>query len=188
MSMIRKHKLICVILGIVIVIAIGIIIVRRMSVMDFPQENIIITSSAFEDGGTMPIKYTGKGEDISPGLELSEVSSEAISVAVIMDDLDHPFGIYNHWVIWNLPVKEVIPEGIEHGAIVNSLNGAVQGKGYGKHQYKGPNPPFGTHRYQFHVFVLDCKLELDNNSAKKDLMKSIEGHILQYGSITGKFK
>ncbi|HKL79374.1 MAG TPA: YbhB/YbcL family Raf kinase inhibitor-like protein [Mobilitalea sp.] len=188
MSIIRKHKIITIIVAIVIIAAIGIIIVRRMSVMDFPSENIIITSSAFEDGGTMPVKYTGKGEDLSPELILSEVSSEALSVAVIMDDLDVPFGIYNHWVIWNLPVQEVIPEAIEHGAVVNSLNGAVQGKGYGRHCYKGPNPPFGTHRYQFHVFVLDCKLELSSYSGKKDLMKSMEGHILQYGSITGKFK
>jgi phosphatidylethanolamine-binding protein (PEBP) family uncharacterized protein len=73
----------------------------------------------------------------------------------------------------------------------NSLDGAVQGIGYGKHRYRGPKPPFfskAAHRYQFHVFVLDCMLEIDNNSKKKDLLESMKGHILQYGLLLGKFR
>ncbi len=188
MNIVRRHKVLTGILAALIILAAAIMILRRMSVMEFPEESIIITSSAFEDGGTIPVKYTGNGEDVSPELTLSELSPEAKSLAVIMDDLDVPFGVYNHWTIWNLPVQKVIPEGIEPGEVVASLGGAVQGTGYGKNRYRGPKPPFGSHRYQFHVFVLDNTLELGPDSGKKELMKSMEGHILQYGSIIGNYR
>jgi len=151
-------------------------------------ENIKITSKAFENGGTIPLKYTGKGEDISPDLQLSSISPTAKSIAVIMDDFDHPMGIFNHWVIWNIPVMKEIPEAIPPGAIVSSLNGAVQGIGYGKNRYKGPNPPFGTHRYKYQIYVLDKLIDLGSDAGKEELLKKMKGHILQYGSITGMFR
>ena len=46
-------------------------------------------------------------------------------------------------------------------------------------------PLFGTHRYQFHVFVLDSTLDLDSSHGKSDLLNAMEGHILQYGTLTG---
>lgn len=154
-------------------------------------EKLIVTSDAFEPGGEIPVRYTGRGEDISPSLTLSALSEEAKSIAIIMDDLDHPISGYNHWTLWNIPVLSTIPENIPHGPVVDSLEGAVQGVGYGRHQYRGPKPPKfmrGYHRYQFHVYVLDCKLALPSKARKKALLQSMEGHILQYGSITGKFR
>lgn len=120
-------------------------------------EKIDITSSAFEHNGFMPDKYTGRGEDISPPFSLKNVSPNAKSIAIAMDDLDIPFfNAYNHWLIWNIPVQDTIPENIPHGITVESLGGAVQGIGYGKHGYRGPKPPpfiKKAHRYQFHIYI-----------------------------------
>lgn len=149
------------------------------------KENITITSNAFKNGGAIPVKYTGKGEDVSPDLELSNISPQAKSIAIIMDDLS--IGSFNHWVIWNIPPMKKIPEAIPRGVGTGILGGAVQGKGYGINQYKGPNPPSGTHKYKFNVFVLDTLLNLSSNMGKSELLKQMEGHILQYGTITGKF-
>ncbi|MGL6197299.1 MAG: YbhB/YbcL family Raf kinase inhibitor-like protein [Lachnospiraceae bacterium] len=158
-----------------------------MNIDNIPQ--IQVTSNAFEDGGNIPKQYTGFGDDISPELILSSISDDAISIAIVMDDLDIPFiKSYNHWTIWNIPVMEQIPENIPYGAVVESLNGAKQGVGYGKNRYRGPKPPTfirGTHHYVFHVFVLDCMLDLNTASGKKELIKAIDGHVLQYGNITG---
>jgi Raf kinase inhibitor-like YbhB/YbcL family protein len=160
--------------------------------LELLNETLCIESSAFSSNGFIPKKYTGQGEDISPEFIFRSISSEGKSIAIIMADNDHPIaGIYNHWIIWNIPVQNIIPENIPRGAIVNSLSGAVQGIAYGKHRYRGPKPPLfikKAHHYQSHVFVLDCMLEIDSNSRKKDLLKSMEGHILQYGSLTGKFQ
>ena len=103
-----------------------------------------------------------------------------------MDDLDVPWkSNFTHWVIWNIPAATYIPEGISHGEAIPELDGAVQGIAFGRNRYRGPMPPFGTHRYQFHVFVLDSTLDLDSSCGKSDLLNAMEGHILQYGTLTG---
>jgi len=147
----------------------------------------LVVSSPVLVYGRIPEKYTGDGEDVSPPLVLSELSSKAKSLAVIMDDLNNPlFGVYNHWVIWNLPPSQMIPEQILPG---NLESGAIQGIGYGRHRYRGPKPIFHqTHRYQFNVYVLDCTLNLKDKAKKNDLLKAMAGHILQYGFVIGHYK
>lgn len=153
------------------------------------KNNITVTSPAFKNEAKIPIQYTGRGEDISPELHLSEISGKAKSLAIIMNDLDHPIPAYNHWVIWNLPVMQTIPGNIPHGAHVAELSGAVQGRGYGKNRYCGPKPPFNwSHRYQFNVYALDCRIDLPSSARKRELISAMRGHILQQGSLAGHFR
>jgi len=94
-----------------------------------------------------------------------------------MDDLDIRFmQSLNHWVLWNIPRMDEIPEGIPYGSPVPFLGNAIQGKAY------------GNHRYRFEFFVLDCFLSLDMNAVKKDVVAAMQGHVMQHGSITGKYK
>ena len=185
-------KKVLVVIGIIIVIIMIVSIIRvnsNKNEYDLPV-NLKVTSTAFENNGDIPIKYTGKGEDISPPLKLDTISTDAKTIAITMDDLDHPLGTYNHWVIWNIPASfDNIPEGIPKEEVVNSLGNAIQGKSAygGKHWYRGPLPPFGTHKYIFKVYVLDTTLNLDNNAGKSELLKVMKEHILQYGTLTGKF-
>lgn len=154
------------------------------------MDTLTIKSPSFEDNGFMPKKHTGFGEDVSPAFNLLNLSDKAVSLAIIMDDLDIPFiSAYNHWLIWNLWPMEEIPENIPYGA--GTLENAVQGIGYGRHRYRGPKQPVfirNIHRYVFNFYVLDCYLELDCNSTKKELLAKMQGHVLQQGSITGKYK
>ena len=141
---------------------------------------ISVASSAFENLGTIPDKYTGRGEDISPDIELLELMESATSIAIIMDDLDVPWkSNFTHWVVWNIPATAYISEGLL------GIDDAVQGVAFGQNRYRGPMPPFGTHRYQFHVFVLDSTLNLNRSCGKSDLLNAMDGHILQYGTLTG---
>ncbi len=154
-----------------------------------PEVNLRVTSSAFEEGGAIPIRYTGWGEDVSPPLEMQDLSTDAKTIAVVMDDLDFPLRAFNHWVIWNIPAGSSIQEAIPNGETVESLGGAVQGRSEygGKHYYRGPKPPFGEHRYRFQVYVLDTSLELSADADKAALQRAMDGHVLQYGSITGTY-
>jgi Raf kinase inhibitor-like YbhB/YbcL family protein len=72
---------------------------------------------------------------------------------------------------------------------VASLGDALQGRSEygGKHYYRGPLPPFGCHRYVFRVYALDTFLKLSSDTNKTALLKAMEGHILQYGELTGIF-
>jgi Raf kinase inhibitor-like YbhB/YbcL family protein len=189
----RKKLIIFMLLGVFIVI-IGLEVVNLTNEKGDPLDystfqNLTVTSNAFENGGIIPIQYTGRGQDISPDFQLSSISENGKSITIIMDDLDVPvIGTLNHWVIWNIPIQEYIPENIPHGANVEAMGNAVQGKGWGKHMYRGPKPPFGSHRCQFHVYVLDSKLDLSSDAGKKELLNAMDGHVIQYGCLTGNFK
>ncbi len=158
----------------------------------YHQENIQITSPSIENGGSIPRKHTGFGEDISPAFQLSNLSPEAVSIAIIMDDLDIPIiKSLNHWLIWNIPKLEAIPENIPYGSVVPSIGNAKQGVGYGRNRYRGPKQPAfvrNSHRYIFRFYVLDCFLELDSSAKKTNLLDAMNGHILQQGSITGNYQ
>ena len=150
---------------------------------------LVVKTTAFEHEGLIPIENTGYGADMSPELQLQNIDECAKSIAVIMDDMGHPIPAYNHWVIWNIPVMEIIPANIPPGKTVEMLSGAVQGRGYGKHKYRGPKPPFNwSHRYQFNVYTLDCILDLPASSRKKDLLNAMEGHILQQAILVGRYR
>lgn len=186
-------KILMIILIVLVALAVLVILARIFMrqpdiSLDGVYNPIAISSPAFADGGDIPVQYTGYGDDISPQLDISGLSDEAVSLVVIMDDIDHPLAtVYNHWLIWNIPPAITIPEGISHGAMVAELDGAMQGQAYGRQRYRGPKPPFGSHRYKYNVFALDTMLELDSSANKKALLEAMDGHILQYGYIVGKY-
>ena len=154
------------------------------------MKQLEIVFPAFKEGDWIPVEYTARGMDISPEIHLAEVNERAISIAITLDDVSHPFfKNYNHWLIWNLPILEIIPKAIPKGELTGSLFSAKQGLGYGRHCYKGPKPPFKMiHYYTFTVFILDTKLVLPTKSTREDFFRAGEGHILQRAAYTGKFQ
>lgn len=142
------------------------------------------------NNGKFPLQYTGRGEDKSPEFIIHNLSPDAKTIAIIMDDIKHHiFGIFNHWVIWNIPASSKIPGGIPAGKTVSQLGNAIQGIGYGRHKYAGPKPPRGKqHAYKFTIYVLDSEINLKSNARKRHLVKAIKPHIIQQGEITGVFE
>ena len=149
---------------------------------------IKITSSAFEDGGLIPAKYTCDGADVSPPLQWDIVPEGTKSIALICDDPDAPMGTWVHWVLFNLPAQA--KELAENIPPERSLpNGAKQGiNDFHKIGYGGPCPPGGTHRYFFKLYALDTELDLQASANKGQLLKAMEGHILAQKQLIGKYK
>lgn len=149
---------------------------------------IKIASSAFEDGGLIPAKYTCDGEDISPPLQWDAAPEGTKSIALICDDPNAPIGTFVHWVLFNLPADtKELAEGIPKGTTLP--NGAQQGTSdFGRIGYGGPCPPSGTHRYFFRIYALDTQLDLAPGARKPDLLNAIQGHILAQGQLMGKYK
>jgi hypothetical protein len=138
---------------------------------------LTITSSAFENNGKIPAKYTCDGENINPPLHIEGIPDGTRSMVLIVDDPDAPMGIWVHWVVWNIPPTNTIKE--------NNVPGIEGLNDFGKHSYGGPCPPSGTHRYFFKVYALDIELDLDTNSRKQDIEKAIQGHVLAQGELVG---
>lgn len=145
-----------------------------------PNSAMEIESIAFKNGGNIPPKYTCDGEDVNPPLIFSGAPKSAKSLALIVDDPDAPMGIWNHWLIWNIPLKvkqiaeNSFPKTAERG--LNSWN---------KRKYGGPCPPVGTHHYIFKLYALDIKLRLGPGTNNIKLKAAIESHILAKAELVG---
>lgn len=150
--------------------------------------DIKITSSAFENEGMIPVKYTCDGEDISPPLSWENIPEGTKRIALICDDPDAPVGTFVHWVLYNLPPDTTKLE--ENIPITEKLdNGACQAvSDFGKPGYGGPCPPGGTHRYYFKIYALDKELDESSVEDKSSLLSAMDGHILGQGQLMGKYK
>lgn len=139
-----------------------------------------ITSPAFENNAPIPAKYTCQGEDISPPLAIADLPENTASLALIVDDPDAPMGIWDHWIVWNIPPTSKIEE--------NSAPGTQGKNGWGRNDYGGPCPPSGTHRYFFKLYALDTELNLKKGATKAELEAAMEGHILQRAEAIGLYE
>ena len=138
--------------------------------------------------GEFLVEYTGYGQNISPEFAIKNLSPNAETIAIILEDLNHPIKDFTHWIIWNIPAANIVRKAIPAGKSVDIYRTARQGAAYGFHRYAGPKPPKGTsHVYRFTLYVLDCEIDLSANAFKKSFLKKAEGHILQRGEISGKF-
>lgn len=149
-----------------------------------------LTSSAFQNGETIPERYTCEGEDLSPPLHIEGVPHAAQSLALIVEDPDAPKGTFTHWLLWNLSTQLTdLPEGLPQEKTVPGLSPAVQGKNdFGTIGYRGPCPPHGTtHRYRFRLLALNATLRLNPGSDQHRLDQELEGKIVGETDLVGTF-
>jgi Raf kinase inhibitor-like YbhB/YbcL family protein len=148
-----------------------------------------LSSSAFTHGAPIPKRHTCDGADTSPALSWSGAPAGAKSFALIADDPDAPVGTWVHWVLYDLPgdVAE-LPEGVPTSeALAN--NGRQGLNDFGKTGYGGPCPPPGKpHRYFFKLYALDAPTGLKPRAKKADVLRAIEGHVLQQAELMGTYK
>lgn len=144
------------------------------------NKTLTVKSPAFANNDFIPSKYTCTGSNINPELIIKDLPDEAKSLALIVEDPDASSGTFDHWVMWNIPVKDKIEE--------NSTPGAQGKNGKNENKYTGPCPSTGTHHYHFKVYALDTKLDLPINTDKNDLLKTMKSHILASGELIGLFK
>jgi Raf kinase inhibitor-like YbhB/YbcL family protein len=148
-----------------------------------------LTSTAFQQGGEIPIHYTSDGEDVSPELAWKDAPAQTKSFVLVVHDPDAPMlGGFTHWVLYNVPaeaghLKERIPTEERISGI------GLQGKNdAGKIGYVGPAPPSGTHRYFFRLFAIDKMLDLAPGATHKQVSAAVKGHILAQAELMGTYE
>src|SRR6202011_1269337 len=139
-----------------------------------------IRSPAFQEGGTIPEKFSKNDRNVNPELRIEGVPAEAKSLALIVDDPDAPVGLFTHWLVWNIDPKttEIAENDVPKGA-VQGMNDFP-----GRH-YDGPQPPSGTHRYYFKVFALDQTLNLKPGAKRREVDGWGKGHVIAQGELMG---
>ncbi len=137
-------------------------------------------TSVFEDGENIPQKYTCDGQDINPRITVKEVPDRTRSLALVIDDPDAPGQVFDHWVVWNIaPETRTVEE--------DSVPGTQGMNDFGKHEYGGPCPPDGEHRYRFKVYALNTKLDLSENTTKDELQQAMQTHIIEQDTLIGTY-
>ncbi|MCA9677534.1 MAG: YbhB/YbcL family Raf kinase inhibitor-like protein [Myxococcales bacterium] len=148
---------------------------------------MLLTSTAFREGGAIPSQYTQDGVDLSPPLAWRDVPAGARSLALIVDDPDapdpaQPVMTWVHWVVTDLPPDgDGLPEGVDRPPGHVGLNDWNQAA------WMGPSPPRGRHRYVFKLYALDRTLELDH-ATKRDVEHAMRGHVLAEARLTGTYE
>jgi Raf kinase inhibitor-like YbhB/YbcL family protein len=144
-----------------------------------------LSSKAFEEGGDIPQRYSCKGQNINPPLDIAGVPNEAVSLALIVHDPDAVNTDFVHWIAWDVPASTtMIGEGSLPPSAQNGSNGA------GKNGYTGPCPPAGTgaHHYNFEIYALNKQLGLPADTTREQLEQAMKGHILAQSTLIGLFK
>jgi len=146
-----------------------------------------LTSEAFEDNGTIPIRYTCHGDNVSPPLSWTEPPQGTRSLVLLAVDLDTPFGVIAHWIVYNIPVeRRELPAAIATADIDGA--GMAQGRnGMFQRSYMGPCPPWGRHRYVFTLYALDGPLDGVRIPTRRSLVKAIDGKVIASAQLTGLF-
>lgn len=148
-----------------------------------------VESSAFTDGGEIPVKYSCDGENVPFPLSWSGEPGNTLSLALIFDDPDAPGDEpYVHWLMYDIPANMTGFESVSKDARLP--NGAAQGKNSrGEIGYTGPCPPGGeTHTYVVRVYALDSALGLEPGASRRDLDEAMAGHVVGAGELRGTFR
>lgn len=157
---------------------------------------IVVTSSGFENGQSIPKKFTEDGQDVSPPLAWKDVPAGTKQLALVCDDPDAPTPEpWVHWVLYAVPADvRSLHEGIEPNPRLTDPKGAMQGKNsWPRGQtigYRGPAPPkgHGMHHYHFKLYALDADLKLQPELTKNELLAAIKPHILAQGELVGQYE
>ncbi|MBI1894761.1 MAG: YbhB/YbcL family Raf kinase inhibitor-like protein [Candidatus Rokubacteria bacterium] len=148
-----------------------------------------LQSPAFASGGDIPVKHTCDGPDLSPPLRWGDPPANTKSFALVVDDPDAPAGTWVHWVLYSItPTIRELPEGVATRDAVAGIG--TQGMNdFRKVGYGGPCPPRGpAHRYFFKLYALDTELALAARKTKAEVLKAIDGHVLERAELMGRYK
>jgi Raf kinase inhibitor-like YbhB/YbcL family protein len=162
---------------------------------------LILTTTAWPDGGQIPPRFTQAGDQTSPELSWTNVPAGTQSFVVNMVDPDvsvqRGTETQAHWVVWNIPGSATgLPEGVKPGAELP--NGAQQISASGR-QYRGPGAPATgpVHHYTIELYAIDTKLDVPASAAAQPaaaaletrtaIMKAMQGHVLGKAVYVGLF-
>jgi len=168
-----------------------------------PRPALSIFTTAWADGGEIPMKYASRGENKSPAFEFrwmlgtnpGTAPDELQTYAVIFHDIENSANRTTadtlHWTAFNIPgTAKGIAEGLGSGDLPDGTrNGPGNASRAGKPPaYDGPGAgPGRTHHYVFEFYALDTKLDLPATTTREDLLKAMEGHIVSKAAWVGRF-
>jgi Raf kinase inhibitor-like YbhB/YbcL family protein len=150
---------------------------------------LAVTSTAFAEGGAIPITHTCKDANTSPPLAWTGAPSSTQSFAVVLTDLSLTPHLV-HWAIFDIPAAATgLPANVEKLYAPSNVSGAHQVSFHSQTQgYQGPCPP-SQHTYELAVYPLDVAAlpGATMQSTPGEIVASVKLHQLGSGTLTGTF-
>ena len=157
---------------------------------------LIMTTTAWEDGGVIPDKYTQAAGPTapSPALSWTQVPPGTQSFVLLMHDPEPALNKSSkmdvtHWLVWNIPATSTgFPEGMMSGDLSDGTKQqSLRGNGY-----MGPGAPPGPyHHYTFTLYALDTKLDVtpsqNAGETRTAIVNAMDGHVLGKAILVAKF-
>lgn len=169
-----------------------------------PRNIFWVTSPSFPDGGEIPMRHSGRGENKSPVFEFhwnlgtnpGSAPDTLQSYAVIFHDAENSTNKTTvdtlHWSAFNIPASAKglaeglgsgdLPDGTRNGPGIATRGGTMPGAYFGPGA--GPGP---VHHYIFEFYALDTKLDLPANTTRDELTKAMDGHVIGKAVYAGRF-
>ena len=163
-----------------------------------PNPPLLMTTTAWQDGGVIPDKYTqaAGAAAVSPALSWSQVPAGTQSFVLLMHDPEPVLARgskmdITHWLVWNIPATSTgLPEGVPAG----ELPDGTRQVSLRSNAYMGPGAPPGPyHHYTFELYALDIKLEVPQGqpqgaaATRQAVVDAMDGHVLGKAVLVGRF-
>src|SRR5438552_2537271 len=159
---------------------------------------LIMTSTAFEDGGVIPDKYTqaAGAMAVSPELKWSQVPPGTQTFVLLLHDPEPALNKSSkmdvtHWLIWNIPATAT---GLKEGVPPGELPDGSRQVSLRANAYMGPGAPAGPyHHYTFELYALDTKLDVAQGTpaeaanTRVGVVNAMDGHVLGKAILVGRF-
>ncbi len=148
--------------------------------------NMQVRSSAFPDGGTVPLRFTSHGENVQPDFQITGAPATTKSYAIIMHDIEVALGgnpdDVTHWVAFNIP-SPTIPEGKLPEGSVNGNNIRNQPG------YMGSGAPLKDrfHHYVWEFYALNANLELPAGATRDQVLQAMRGKVVAKAAYVGRY-
>ena len=167
--------------------------------------NLTLITTAWPDGGMIPLRYTQAGPEISPAIQWSAAPAGTASFVLIFHDADalaanNSTDDLLHWMVWNIPptaagLPQAMPDGFElpDGTRQISVSGS---------RYRGPGASATgpIHHYVLELFALDTMLDIKVNpqgpqeanpnvqAIRTSIVQAMAGHVRGKAVYFGLFR
>jgi Raf kinase inhibitor-like YbhB/YbcL family protein len=167
-------------------------------------QNMTLTTTAWPDGGMIPLRYTQAGPEVSPAIQWSAAPTGTVSFVLTFHDTDslvnNSTNDLLHWMLWNIPgtatsLAQAIPDGFElpNGMRQISVSGS---------RYRGPGASATgpLHHYVLDLYALDTMLDIKVNpqgpqepnpnveAIRTSIVQAMVGHIRGKAAYFGLFR
>src|SRR5580658_1277851 len=167
-------------------------------------QNMTLTTTAWPDGGMIPLRYTQAGPEISPAIQWSAAPAGTVSFVLVFHDADtlvnNSTDDLLHWMLWNIPatatsIAQGRPDGfeLEDGTRQISVSGS---------RYRGPGASATgpMHHYVMELYALDTMLDIkvdpqgpqeanpNVQAIRTSIVQAMAGHIRGKAAYFGLFR